>query len=227
MEDGISPNSGVSSHESSEATWNGDGKPRADGNGAKREIRQYYDLDFGGRERVRDTLSKTATKKIQDEEGRINRIRERFQRDPQKADLLKHLRDSFITWRREAAVKPGTKIQAREPAARYTESHVDKEEKDMSFDEPLEGFKAGVMHFEKCEGGWEGVDYRHPNPAYNTRGFPDQKISVDDLINNPDHNAFTHKGDRLKYFHFPANHMHWVEVRPVAKRASPLIGCLC
>lgn len=77
--------------------------------------------------------------------------------------------------------------------------------------------KAGVMYFKKDHDspGWTGADLRHPKCVGK---FPNQKIPIQDLLKETDDNPISKRNkphDTLRYFHLPANHMHWVEVNPL------------
>ncbi|KAI0550059.1 hypothetical protein F4679DRAFT_218468 [Xylaria curta] len=78
--------------------------------------------------------------------------------------------------------------------------------------EETEGFKAGVMYFKKSESGnnaWKGHSHKNCKETY-----PNQKLSMRKILHPKNtKNPLTHMphGDELRYFHFPANNMEWIE----------------
>lgn len=68
------------------------------------------------------------------------------------------------------------------------------------------------MHFTKSASGWVGPDHSHDK--YSGK-FPNQKISVHDLLGGDDANSLPEQygSDHMRYFHFPTNKMRWIEVR--------------
>ncbi|KAK7744416.1 hypothetical protein SLS62_010140 [Diatrype stigma] len=80
--------------------------------------------------------------------------------------------------------------------------------------EPFYGLKAGVIYFRKVKGKdtWVGCDSQHK--SYIGR-FPNQKIPMHEVFNldNPDDNPLMQEcpADEIRYFHFPANSMSWIE----------------
>ena len=85
--------------------------------------------------------------------------------------------------------------------------------------EPQYGFKACAMHFKQhpdrdgsVTSGYYGYDEGH---AGYKGGFPNQKIAVHDLLYRDDRPSALLRDDpqkTLRYFHFPANNMEWIEV---------------
>jgi hypothetical protein len=80
--------------------------------------------------------------------------------------------------------------------------------------EPYYGFKASAMYFQKTdEGHWRGHTNRL-NPRYKGTSFPNQKISIKDILEENEDNPLMEKcpDDEFRYFHFPTNNMSWIEV---------------
>ncbi|KAL8367529.1 hypothetical protein RB599_003421 [Gaeumannomyces hyphopodioides] len=79
------------------------------------------------------------------------------------------------------------------------------------------GFKASAMYFQRPPGRdnddddiWEGCD--SPHDWFKGSKFPNQKISTQKLLEKHEKNPLTKReDDRLRWFHFPANNMGWVE----------------
>lgn len=87
---------------------------------------------------------------------------------------------------------------------------------------------AGVMHFHdtllgttgKEHGGdtegrdheWSGLDYKGNFADRYLGHFPDQAIRIQYLLDDQEHNPFTAHKNRLRWFHFPVNHIQWVQV---------------
>ncbi|RYP15968.1 hypothetical protein DL765_005408 [Monosporascus sp. GIB2] len=78
--------------------------------------------------------------------------------------------------------------------------------------EPLYGLKASVMHFRFAEDTNTFVGYDYEHPKYNGQ-FPNQKISMHKILNEPDDNPLAEECPRnnIRYFHFPTNNMSWIE----------------
>ncbi|RYP42040.1 hypothetical protein DL767_000552 [Monosporascus sp. MG133] len=78
--------------------------------------------------------------------------------------------------------------------------------------EPMYGFKAYAMYFEKNEGkdSWRGWTY--PHAKYKGK-YPNQKISMDDILNQEHENPLMERcpPNNIRYFHFPTNNMSWIE----------------
>ncbi|KAL6830087.1 hypothetical protein V8C40DRAFT_286055 [Trichoderma camerunense] len=79
--------------------------------------------------------------------------------------------------------------------------------------EPLDEFKVGIMYFEKeRDGQWRGEQYEDIDSS--SGEFPNQKVKMDTILSNTAKNRKLFKRDKgsIKYFHFPANHMEWIEM---------------
>ncbi|OPB38524.1 hypothetical protein A0O28_0016300 [Trichoderma guizhouense] len=79
--------------------------------------------------------------------------------------------------------------------------------------ESLDEFKVGIMYFEK-EGDrqWRGKQYGDIDTS--SGEFPNQKVKMDTILSNTAKNRKLFERDEksIKYFHFPANHMEWIEL---------------
>lgn len=78
-----------------------------------------------------------------------------------------------------------------------------------SEDKPDYGLKACIMHFVKGGGGHTHI-HKHKKVIGN---FPNQKISVDELLTKSEDNPLNEEcpPNRLRYFHLPTNNMAWIE----------------
>ncbi|RYP20955.1 hypothetical protein DL765_002492 [Monosporascus sp. GIB2] len=78
--------------------------------------------------------------------------------------------------------------------------------------DPMSGFKAYAMYFEKVRdnGTWKGKTH---DPQKFTGKFPHQKISMDKILTAEDGNPLMQEcpRDTIRYFHFPTNNMSWIE----------------
>lgn len=95
--------------------------------------------------------------------------------------------------------------QRRGPPASSTSQESDPE--------PYYGFKAGAMYFRKrSDGTLMGVN--SDNNRYQGT-FPNQKIPMKDILDDPENNPLTQKCPEniVRYFHFPSNNMDWIQVR--------------
>lgn len=81
--------------------------------------------------------------------------------------------------------------------------------------EPMYGFRASAIYFKKDGDEWTG--YTHNASKFiGEYEFPNQKISVHDLLEGPESTNPLHehcRSDTIRYFHFPTNNMSWIEVR--------------
>ncbi|RYP76353.1 hypothetical protein DL771_001792 [Monosporascus sp. 5C6A] len=77
--------------------------------------------------------------------------------------------------------------------------------------EPMYGFKACAMYFEKAKDKDSWLGYTDEHPKYFGQ-FPNQKISMEEILNERE-NPLMQKcpPDIIRYFHFPTNNMSWIE----------------
>jgi hypothetical protein len=196
----------------------------------------YLSIRFNTREEFMRQLKKLDHKKqnrVQHEIDRIEETRLRFENYPDKKGMLDALRASQRAWRDEVVEsiddyieetinKDDDKHQQRHLALlrrlertwplSEKENHQsdDDHERRPKTPEPDHGFKACAMYFRPAgDRGWVGTSAKHENFIGN---FPNQKIAVHQLLQHKEDNPLTrNEGDCLRYFHFPANNMSWVE----------------
>ncbi|KAL7916211.1 hypothetical protein GGI35DRAFT_25642 [Trichoderma velutinum] len=78
--------------------------------------------------------------------------------------------------------------------------------------EPPDEFKVGIMYFKKEDDRqWQGQQYEDIDSS--SGEFPNQKVKMDTMLSNTARNRKLFERDKgsIKYFHFPANHMEWIE----------------
>ncbi|RYP46241.1 hypothetical protein DL768_007508 [Monosporascus sp. mg162] len=127
-------------------------------------------------------------------------------------DVSTHLntnrRGPFFPWRKPSSDQP-TQSQ---PAPAIPEDPRSNNAAGEVGPEPMHGFRACAMHFEKVEEKdiWQGYTYKHPNYAGK---FPNQKIEMDKILNKEHENVLLRDCSQniIRYFHFPANNMSWIE----------------
>ncbi|KAK0653060.1 hypothetical protein B0T16DRAFT_455371 [Cercophora newfieldiana] len=173
-------------------------------------------------------------KRVQHEIDRIDETRLRFETYDDKKFMFNALRESQRAWRDEVAENVDDYIDETRSKDRYEHQQRDlallgrlkrtwplseKEEHQSDDDrrrqpkrpEPDHGFKACAMYFRPAVDGtgWVGASAQHENFIGK---FPNQKISVHQLLQRKEDNPLTkNEGGYLRYFHFPANNMSWIE----------------
>ncbi|TRX92587.1 hypothetical protein FHL15_006514 [Xylaria flabelliformis] len=165
-------------------------------------------------------------KRIERERDRIAALRKRFKGNELKESLMedlntarKALRD--VLWgnisEHEKEVKNNRFINQKQRSARLevlkrlkcAKRPTEESEEVTRKREETEGFKAGVMYFKKWGNAWEGHSHENCEETY-----PNQKLSIQKILDPKNaKNPLAHKprGDELRYFHFPANNMEWIE----------------
>ena len=107
----------------------------------------------------------------------------------------------------------GQKTQSQLARAAAPATDPTKPSEVKSEPERLYGIKACAMYFEKevTSGTWVGYD--HSNCRLKG-GFPNQKILMDEILNEENDNPLMEPcpENKIRYFHFPTNNMSWVEV---------------
>ncbi|UKZ69360.1 uncharacterized protein TrAtP1_010368 [Trichoderma atroviride] len=156
---------------------------------------------------------------IESEETRISKIRGRFKEQPEKLKLLKNVAESRKSLIRHLSKKTGKKATYKSSSLNEQEAESSNwlknetaKELDEKIREPIDEFRAGVMYFKKGqEGKWHGEQCGDVDPS--SGDFPNQKIKMDTILfdTSKNHNLFKSDGESIKYFHFPANHMEWIE----------------
>lgn len=195
----------------------------------------YLGLRFDKRSQFKNKLTPEKLKRVVHEEERIEQTRVNFTSYEKKMAMMANLKEAKRDWkfevkaRREEYVK-GIKDQVpRYPARWIREPKLDldllervkswnandvEEESDLRPKTELEyGFKACAIYFQKNGSGYE--EFTHDNPKFQGAVFPNQKMSVHNILKDEEGNPLAEvcPPDRLRYFHFPTNNMRWIEVR--------------
>ncbi|KAL7782785.1 hypothetical protein V8C37DRAFT_415420 [Trichoderma ceciliae] len=185
----------------------------------KNSFRIYAKSKFDDRDDRRPLLPYLDV--IQSEERRISKIRERFKDKTEKSKLLENVAESrkrliqHLSEKTEKAIYKGSPLdeQEAESSNGVENELVDTvKELDEKVREPIDEFRAGVMYFKKVkEGEWRGEQCKDVDSS--SGDFPNQKIKMDTILSDTAKNRklFKRDGESIKYFHFPANHMEWIE----------------
>lgn len=145
------------------------------------------------------SLPEWSQQRITRKSARIEECRARFENQVETKALANALKVYFGRRRPEIQRSPRTATTPvdRNPATNKIPILADL------------GIKSNVIFVKSSE------PYTHPNPAFQGE-FPNQKIPLADLLDsNKDTNplAWDCESDMIRYFHFPANNMSWIEVR--------------
>ncbi|KAK0619465.1 hypothetical protein B0T14DRAFT_208799 [Immersiella caudata] len=181
-------------------------------------------------------LDRAKHDRVQHEIDRIKKTRLRFETNKDKRRMLDALRASQGAWRVEVVDNVDDYLEEtlNKDAAVY--GHRDRDiallhrlkrnwslpQKDEPPSEdshqvkpkdpdPEHGFKACAMYFSPAHDGtgWVGASAKHSEFIGK---FPNQKIPVRQLLQENEDNPLTkNEGNYLRYFHFPANNMSWIE----------------
>jgi hypothetical protein len=139
------------------------------------------------------SLPQKSKHRIVEEKLRIRRLRTHFEARPktEKGVPLKKFKSSLSDWR---------KLNLRQEPEQERSQPLDSLP-DMSVDCDI---KASIIYFKNSR------PYDVPGVDNN---FPNQKISVKDLLSDEEDNPLMREceDDTIRYFHFPANNMIWVE----------------
>jgi hypothetical protein len=186
---------------------------------------------------MRESNGGKKLERVKHEEERIKQTRVNF--SSKKNRMMERLKSAKMAWKKEVKHKRETYVervkQQQQPGQhpwfpqrwsrdqqldlelleRVKSWNEEDEPEDESLKPKLEkeyGFKACAIYFKKSEDGWEPDT--HPHPRFKDGKFPNQKISVHDLIQPSPDNPLSEpcKDDQLRYFHFPSNNMRWIEV---------------
>ncbi|KAI0185285.1 hypothetical protein EV127DRAFT_515449 [Xylaria flabelliformis] len=165
---------------------------------------------------------------VERERNRIAALRKRFRENDLKRSLMddldaarKALRD--VLWgdisEHEKEVNNNRSINQKQRSAQLevlkrlkcAKPPTEENEWITGKREETEGFRAGVMYFRKSKLGnaWKGHSHEHCDETY-----PNQKLSIQKILdpkNAENPLAQMPHGDELRYFHFPANNMEWIE----------------
>lgn len=172
----------------------------------KDPISTYLSMRVEEREKFIGGLKCEEQDAIRDELGRIKQTRINFSSYENKKNMMEGLKRARQEWK-EAVEK--------EHLGRRSSWSADDVFEDQTQPVNIEdyyGFKAYVMHFRREEGtGYIGYTQKHDKYIGT---YPDQKISVHELLEEANNNPLTATPDEntLRYFHLPTNHMRWVEV---------------
>ncbi|KAJ8108601.1 hypothetical protein ONZ43_g6374 [Nemania bipapillata] len=172
-----------------------------------------------------------AWKRVEHEIERIEALRERFRGNKLKRALMEELDECRRKLRAELwkdTTERKIEVEKRLPGPNNRKPREDQlavlqrlvgkeppiqaEEGDEGYRrEALDGFKAGVMHFKKEESGnsWKGF-----SPSNYDASYPNQKLTMRKILAPGDDNPLSANGsdeEELRYFHFPANNMEWIE----------------
>ena len=123
---------------------------------------------------------------------------------------LKALRQGTFSRRPSQVQPPAVAEEPRDGVHMSTTSTIRDEPIQQ---EPMYGFRASAIYFRKNGDEWTGYTHRHDKFIGKDK-FPDQKISVHDLLEGPDSSSPLHEDcppDTIRYFHFPTNNMSWIE----------------
>ncbi|KAI1743826.1 hypothetical protein F4680DRAFT_407618 [Xylaria scruposa] len=166
--------------------------------------------------------------RVERERKRITALRERFRSNDLKGSLMKDLDTArnelhSVMWGKisehEEEVGKNRSLNQEQRLAqlkilkrlRRAKRPTEENEKIIGKREETEGFRAGVMYFKKNESGnaWKGHSHKDCEETY-----PNQKLSMQKILdskNTENPLAQMPHGDELRYFHFPANNMEWIE----------------
>ena len=202
----------------------------------------YLSLRVGKRAQFLEKLGeKDGAKRarVQHEIDRITQTRVNFSSYANKKKLMEDLRKSREAWqgevvrkraeyekktRKKAAHQPQNerwqrdlKLLGRLRAWPEPEAESDPPPPPVDIEE-LYGFRACAVYFKKhtdsrgADAAWKGFTYRHKKYK---GSFPNQKIPAHDLLDKVEDNPLREpcEPDVIRWFHFPTNNMHWVEVR--------------
>ncbi|KAK1240190.1 hypothetical protein MKX08_007632 [Trichoderma sp. CBMAI-0020] len=160
----------------------------------------------------RNTFRDYASSKFDDRDDRrpllpyLDVIQSEERRIKSRKSLIQHLSEKT-----EKEIYKGSLLDEQEAES---SNGLENEIKDVDekIREPRDGFRAGVMYFKKVkEGKWYGEQCKDVDPP--SGEFPNQKINMDTILSDTAKNRklFKRDGESIKYFHFPANHMKWIE----------------
>lgn len=193
----------------------------------------FLSIRFGKRAEFLANLNEEDREKVHYEITRIAKTRARFETYEDKKAMLEALQKARTEWKHEVVetlsarkvvaegyTKPEKQERYTALLARMNSQHYNTP---VALPEggngpellgPDCGFKAGAMYFQlqpDSDGAsWEGCDSNHTWFGRST--FPNQKIAVDKLLEKHEDNPLTKReNNRLRWFHFPTNHMGWIE----------------
>jgi hypothetical protein len=141
------------------------------------------------------SLPQKSKRRIVEEKLRVRRLRTHFEARPktEKGAALKKFKSSLSEWRK-LNLRGDPEPERSQPLDGLQDASVDYD------------IKASMIYFKNSRPfDVPGVD----------NNFPNQKISVSELLCDEEENNPLMQpcdGDTIRYFHFPANNMIWIEV---------------
>ncbi len=183
---------------------------------------------------MQDSNGGKRLKRVEHEEKRIRQAR--INLFTKKEKMIEQLKSRKMKWKEEVKEKREAYVKGVEQRRLwYPQNWIRDRQLDLALlervkswnieteaepeDETLKpepekeyGFKACAIYFKKTEDGW-GPD-THAHKGFKDGKFPNQKISVHDLLQPSSDNPLSEKCEenQLRYFHFPSNNMRWIEV---------------
>ncbi|UKZ47530.1 hypothetical protein TrVGV298_001750 [Trichoderma virens] len=186
-------------------------------------FRDYARLRFDKRAEIYGPMTEEQSrikKIIEEEKRRISKIRGRFNGNESKSKLFRNVAESrkaLIPHLKETATARRIFDHKMSIAHAEQEAEGDNPPTNLTLsglNEPVEEFKAGVMYFEKEDDKkWQGKQCADVDDGSSSGEFPNQKLKMSYVLSNTPNSLNLFKSDekKIKYFHFPANHMEWIE----------------
>lgn len=191
----------------------------------------YFRCKYDGRDKLKQIFSPADRNKIDLELERIEKLRSAFTQHVENSLLVQSMSRSRMAWRRHAKELCGSQIEKKKVKAHLREAIT----------EFKPGFRHHLSLLQKVEKWTISADPLRPNTSLEEDkgyGFAVYKITlkrnqraqgsgassfneycldthpVHDILYNKEDNPLTKKceEDTIRYFHFPANNMLWVEV---------------
>jgi len=184
------------------------------GYGHKRdhEVIHYFGcLTASERNEYFELLDEKQQGRLRTESARFARLRRSFEEQAKRkigstADtIIKNLKDSLEIWRslQPLPINPPVKELDIAPTPEALEKDVEHLEKAPENDPDL---KVNLIYYKGSK--------RHTHPDFPDE-FPNQKIPIEDFLKEGDTRKNPLMMDceegMIRYFHLPANNMHWVE----------------
>ena len=189
----------------------------------------YSYVKYQYRGGFKQDLSSEEKVSLEHQQRRIIRLRSRLEQHAGSSSLFAQLRADRHAWKfQNSGLRGGENSKRNVRVATLAPEELDPDDPGKSPPEPDDGsdqvereIRAGVMHF-RDNGAfeWTGFDYEGPFAERYLGHFPDQKMSIHDLLHDREHNPFTAYKNDIKWFHFPVNHVQWVQVRQRSPASS-------
>ncbi|RYP32722.1 hypothetical protein DL767_005056 [Monosporascus sp. MG133] len=160
-------------------------------------LETFLHMRFQEREEFLKSLEPRYLQEIESHLRRIQRDRVNFERDPSKKVLMYGLQVARSRWKAELGQGVSSQSEVQDDKGEWSP-------------EPLYGMRARVMYFRSSDNGWVPFTMRHPKYS---GCFPNQRVSAFALLEEKEGNPLSEPCPHgtIRYFHFPANHMGWVE----------------